>query len=347
MSRKRIIAVLVILLVVGLVSLWRFSGSAPKTTEVPETVGSSPSATAPLTPPTQTLAKGIAIPDVPGANLTPEDKKNIGKIVQVFSAPIDFWGKVVDRHGDPVPDAKVHYAAADKYFKDGTKYEGTSDEQGLFSINNVKGAGLYVRVAKEGYYHIDDVSARSFGYGMPSGEAPPTRESPAIFVLQKMGETELLIKSEGNVPLPRDGTPTEISLRRERPAAVATGKGDLRVEVWTDDAHKDAQRQYDWRCRITVPGGGLVERAGSFDFAAPVDGYAAVFEQAVSRGDQRWTNGLRKEFFLKLSDGNFARISFQLAAGGDHFVYLVSFLNPKPGSRNLEFDQAKQIPVKP
>lgn len=152
-----------------------------------------------------------------------------------------------------------------------------------------------------------------------------------------------MIKAIGTVRLPRDGTPTEITLRKERPVAVGSGQGDLRVEVWTDDANMDARRQYDWRCRVTVPGGGLVERTGQFDFVAPADGYSPVFEQAMQRVDSRWTNGFEKNFFLKLRDGTFARLRFDLAAGGDHFVYLEGFLNPKPGNRNLEFDPAKAI----
>ncbi|MBP6506009.1 MAG: carboxypeptidase regulatory-like domain-containing protein [Opitutaceae bacterium] len=339
MNRKRAFIVLVVLLLVVLVGLWKWPRSQP-TQSTQDSVSPQQPATPAVsaTSSAQESTRGVVIPDLPGANLTPEDKTKIGKIVEVFSAPIDFWGKVIDQHGDPVPGAKVHYSAADKYFKDGSKYEGISDEQGLFSINNIKGAGLYVRVAKEGYYHVDDQSARSFGYGMPTGGAPPSKANPAILVLHKMGETEPMIKSVGTVRLPRDGTPTEITLRKERPVAVGSARGDLRVEVWTDDANKDEHRRYDWRCRVTIPGGGLFERTGPFDFAAPADGYSSVFEQAMPRSGSRWTNNLKKEFFVKLSDGCFARVRFELAAGGDHFVYLESFLNPKPGSRNLEFD---------
>ncbi len=349
MNRKHAFIVFIVLLLGVLVGLWKWPRSQP--TQLTQDLVSPPQSVTPAVPattPAQESTQGLLIPDLPGANLTPEDKTKIGKIVEVFSASIDFWGKVIDQHGDPVPSAKVHYSAADKYFKDGSKYQGTSDEQGLFSISNIRGAGLYVRVAKEGYYHVDDQSARSFGYGMPTGGAPPSRENPAILVLHKMGETEPVIRSVGTVRVPRDGTPTEITLRKERPVAVGNDQGDLRVEVWTDDANKDERRRYDWRCRVTVPGGGIVERTGQFDFVAPADGYSSVFEQAMPRSGSRWTNSLKKEFFLKLSDGRFARVSFELAAGGDHFVYLESFLNPKLGTRNLEFDPKQTVnAVKP
>lgn len=343
MNRKHTFIVLLVLLLVVLVGLWKWPRSQPP--QLTQGSVSPPQSATPAVPaaiPAQEPAPEVVIPDLPGANLTPEDKTKIGRIVQVFSAPIDFWGKVIDQHGDPVPKAAIHYSFADKYFKDGTKSTGIADDQGLFSLKDGRGAGVYVSVYKERYYGTPQ-SAGSFGYGMPVGGKPPSKDNPAIFVLHKMGETEPMIKSVGTVRLPRDGTPTEITLRKERPAAVGSGQGDLRVEVWTDDANKDEHRRYDWRCRVTIPGGGLFERTGPFDFAAPADGYSSVFEQAMPRSGSRWTNNLKKEFFVKLSDGCFARMHFELAAGGDHFVYLESFLNPKPGGRNLEYDSLQDV----
>jgi len=189
MNRKRIIIVLVVLLIGLLVGIRKWPWSQPKPIEsaqVAKLQAETPSAKAP-TKQANTPPQGIVIPDVPGHKLSDRDKTNIAKIAQVFSAPIDFWGKVIDQHGDPVIGAAIHYSAADKYFKDGTKYEGTCDGQGLFSISNIKGAGLFVSVAKSGYYGSEK-SGGSFGYGSPSGEAPPSKEKPAIFCSSEDGE---------------------------------------------------------------------------------------------------------------------------------------------------------------
>ena len=55
-----------------------------------------------------------------------------------------------------------------------------------------------------------------------------------------------------------------------------------------------------------------------------------------------WSSRAHRAYFLKLANGNYARVSFEMVAGGDHFFQLESFLNPS-GSRNLEFDPAKAI----
>jgi hypothetical protein len=351
MNPKRIIIILVALLIGLLVGIWKWRHAQPKSVESAHEVRLQTE-----TPPTKAPAKqadtppqGIVIPDVPGHKLSDQDKTNIAKIVQVFSAPIDFWGKVIDQHGNPVAGAAVHYSAADKYFKDGSKYEGTSDGQGLFSISNIKGAGLFVDVAKSGYYGSAK-SGGSFGYGMPSGAAPPSKQKPAIFVLQKMGETEPLIKLEpGSVLVPKDGIPYKLSLRRERARLSSSqSSGDLQIELWS--AYQPPPPyggSYDWRCRISVPGGGLVERVGNFNFEAPVENYVQAFEFKMPATTERWQPSLKKEFFLRLADGCYARVKLDIITGGDHFIDIESYLNPTPGHRNLEFDPSKAIKPTP
>lgn len=352
MNRKRILIVSIVLLIGILVGIWEWQRSQLRSADVAQE--SKPQTTAPSsatpTKQTDTPSPSAVIPDVPGAKLTPDDKGKIAKIVEVFSASIDFWGKVVDQHGDPVPGATVHYSAADKYFKDGSKYEGSSDAEGLFSISNIRGAGLYVRVAKQGYYHIDEKSAHSFGYGTPSGEVPPSKLKPAIFVLQRMGETEPLIKLEtGSVLLPKDGKAHKLSLRCERGRLSSeAANGDLLIELWSDYQPPPPHgRKYNWRCRISVPGGGLAERVGEFNFEAPIENYVQAFEFTMSATTERWQPSLKKEFFLRLADGCFARVKLDIIPGGDHFVDTESYLNPIPGHRNLEFDQAKAIKPAP
>lgn len=61
---------------------------------------------------------------------------------------------------------------------------------------------------------------------------------------------------------------------------------------------------------------------------------------AQSSMAERWRPSMAKHFFIRLGDNRYARINFEMVAGGDHFIVLESFLNPTPGNRNLEFDSA-------
>ena len=265
---------------------------------------------------------------------------------QWISAPINFWGKVVDEEGTPIPNASIVYAAMDKPLEQlvrdqGTQFAGKSDGNGLFSLTGIKGAGLNVEVSKEGYYRIEQ-SSRLLGYGIPNEHKPPAPNTPAVFVLRKMGETEPLTKfSSGGIRVPKDGQPVEVSLTQGR--VVPSGQGDIQVEVWTQDQQKDAQRRYPWKCRISVPGGGLVERNDNFAFMAPAEGYELAAEISMDQAAERWQKSFGGQYFAKLKDGTFARFTFNLTTGGNHFFMVESLLNPTPGSRNLEFDPAKVV----
>ena len=266
------------------------------------------------------------------------------EIAAAYNTPINFWGKVVDEKGNPVPGALAKMGAADQPLKTGTEYRRITDANGLFSVTGAKGLSLSVDVSKAGYYRTDR-SRGQVSYFYPSGNKVPlpTQNSPTVFELRKMGETVPLVKIENFVKVLRNGTPTEISLETGRPAAV--GQGDLKVEAWTNDQTKDAQGHYDWKCRISVPGGGLIERKDKFAFEAPSDGYQPFDEIVMPQTAERWNPQASRQYFVKLSDNHYARIEFEMVAGGDHFFSITSYLNPTPGSQNLEYDPAKKVPV--
>ena len=282
------------------------------------------------------------------ATQTESRKKPVAIVSGVFSAPIEFYGRVVDQNRQPVSGAEVGFQAADQFMAAGTRYSAKSDSDGYFSITGIRGAGLGVIVTKDGYDKLKGHSNQTFGYGMgPDSfrKVPPTKGKPAMFVLRKKAACERLVRiSSRQYPISRDGTPNEVNL--ETGKAVDAGEGHLRVECWANDEVKDAQRRFDWKCRISVPGGGLVGRNPEFDFEAPEDGYRLAEEITVRTDDprQRWSPEEDREYFLKLGGGKYARVQLSVHVGSNPMVILESYLNPS-GSRNLEYDPKKKISV--
>jgi Carboxypeptidase regulatory-like domain len=266
------------------------------------------------------------------------------KFLDVFRTPISFYGKVVDDKGNPIPGATARISIADRPWQDGSTYTRNTDAQGLFSITSVQGGGVYVEVSKKGYYRTPELNGRRGSYGgfksalLGRDDQPlPPSADPALFVLRKIGEpAELIRVSARPILIPKDGTPIGVSL--ETGSKGAAGQDHLQVECWTLDADQDVMGRYDWRCRISVPGGGLADRTDEFAFEAPTDGYRPFDEVKMTKVDPRWKKGINKEYFARLSNGLFARFSIKLSTGGEHFFVLESYLNPKPSSRNLEAD---------
>jgi hypothetical protein len=340
MKRIWLIVFATLALLIVLLSYWLWSGSKiPSVTWLPTTVSTTPAIVPPATP--SSMVTSATTPSVPA-----ERTKETEKIVKdVFNAPISFFGRVQDQNGAPVSEAKVEFGAVDKFWAPGSNYQTVSDANGLFSITGIKGAGLTVGVSKEGYDGIKGLSYQSFGYGMPpdsTRKAPPREDAPAVFVLRKKANTEPLFSVHRDVSVPKDGTPVEVSLRTGK--AVSQGNGDIIIECWTFDSKKDAQGRYQWRFRLSVPGGGLMVRPEpQLDFEAPEVGYTPAVEVNMSNdASTRWRRDSDEQYWLKLRNGTFARMRFRITTGGDHFVSIMAYLNPS-GSRNLEYDENKVI----
>lgn len=261
--------------------------------------------------------------------------------LSAFNTPINFWGKVIDQNGNPVEGAEIIFCANDKYWEPGSKYHTKSDQNGLFSITGVKGINLSVGIQKAGYYrNPESYGAISYVTRDPKERPVPTVDNPAIFVLRKMGDTVPLVRvTERTVRVPKSGAPVGVSLATGQ--TMSSTQGGLTVECWTDDQSKNAQEQYNWHCRLTVPGGGLIECSDQYTFEAPAGGYKSSVELTPSH--EKWSARAEQQYYVKLPDDRYARISFKIRTGGEHYFVIESYLNPNPGNRNLEFDPAKAV----
>lgn len=338
MKRQRIIVlVTVVLLVLGLWALLRCSSSQLSSGSKGADGYSS-------------LGSGASFDSWQSGAPAGDKEKAIGEVVRAYQTPITFNGCVIDQFGTPVVGAIVTFAPIDSLVSNKTSYTGRSDENGMFSITNIMGIALSVGVRKEGYHLIDGKSSATFAYGIGADsyrKTPPTKDSPAVFVLHKMGKAEPIVHvGTRSYKVSKDGQPFEVSLGRG--TKVPAGQGDIRFQRWANDKLKDPHGHFDWRLRISVPGGGLVERTGQFDFEAPEDGYEEVVEidMPTSLGDE-WSYTVNKNYFAKLGSGRYARLEVMIQAGHNTTPLVVTaYLNPKLGSRNLEYDpELKAVPV--
>jgi hypothetical protein len=259
----------------------------------------------------------------------------------LLATPINFYGKVVDEKNNPIAGANVEASFADTMWTGHTKRQVTTDANGLFHVDG-HGLGVVVTASKEGYYQLKE-SGGSFAYSKAAG-SPDTHtqpNNPAIFVLRKMGQTEPLVKFESDFRISSNGASVPVDLATGR---TASGNQSITVEAWISPRPQDlnSNQPYDWRCRVSVPDGGLIERKEGFNFEAPESGYQPADEiNAPASLGPKWRSQITKHYFVKLGSGNYARVEFTMTAGGERFFTIQSYLNPKLGSRNLEFDPSK------
>ena len=260
---------------------------------------------------------------------------------------IRFYGLVVDQNNQPVAEASVHFQWTDLSEKGTSEADTTSDARGFFALLNQKGKNLGVYVSKQGYYDASrQENQTSFEFASPAEKTfyEPDEAHPVIFHLRKKGEAEPLLKRSVEFKLPGDGTGQAVDLL----AGKAASSGPLQIKTWKPPYSPEPRpAPYDWRITVEIPDGGFVENQDLFPFTAPETGYVASIDLHMSPElGQQWRSFIDKNYYFCYGQPRrYGRM--QLRTDGDRQIVFVDYyLNQQPGSRNLEFDQAKQIPVK-
>jgi hypothetical protein len=249
-----------------------------------------------------------------------------------WRTPIEFYGKVVDENDQPVEGAQITFGTTDLSPTGTSDYPSMSDAQGLFSITGIQGKLLTTKVSKTGYYTSKRDNA-SFYYAGQNENFIPEVGNPVIFHLRKHGEAAQLVRFHKTFRVPRDGTPILIDLASGN-LATTTSAG-LKVECWTQKPESKGD-PFDWKCRITVPGGGFQSNNEEFGFLAPTGGYMESDEIDMTiAATGHWQSDITRNYFILTADGRYGRLTFRMIAGGDHFCRVESYFNPS-GSRNLE-----------
>jgi hypothetical protein len=284
----------------------------------------------------RSATKAITSNGIPGEREI--DQRNQAQIDAWYLTPISIYGRVVDENGSPVPEATVEIGIADNPRKTGSSYVKTTDTNGSFSLDRVHGIAFSLKASKAGYYTINASKGHRNILAPGNDETPqPTREQPVVLTLRKQeNPIPLLTIKTRQVDVPRTGEPITVNLE-----TGDTGNGELQIASWIANAE---QRPFDWKYQLMIPGGGLMERSGEFEFEAPLAGYQPTVEIDMPTNAPRWSPRASKAYFAKLPNGRYARLLINLyPSQRRNFVVIESYINPSPGDRNLEFDPKKAV----
>jgi hypothetical protein len=250
-----------------------------------------------------------------------------------WQTPIQFYGNVLDESNSAVVGANVDFECNDLSTEGTSFYHTQSDPNGMFSITGIKGKLLRVTVRKAGYYSYEPNGA-FFTYAGANQNFVPDQGNPVVFRLREKGAGEALIHFHKNFPVPKDGSPIQIDLASGN--LTASGENAFAVECWTHDTEKKEGWKFDWKCRASVPGGGLQTNVDEFPFLAPDGNYVSddEIDMTVVQGSP-WAQDVQRNYYIHTASGHFARLTFRMVAHGEHFCQIDSYFNPT-GSQDLE-----------
>lgn len=265
---------------------------------------------------------------------------------QARNKKIVFYGKVVDQSGEAVSNAKVHYTAGRWKLLDYDAYHYfvNTDSHGNFIINNIGQALTIISIEKEGYDVKTELSSfnahpRSVGDTSTRLWKDTAPNNPFVFHAWRKANAEPLVYSEKRVYMPFDGTVTPVDLTNK-------GSADLKISIVRSGSRHAPS---DWQAIFEVVEGGLLESNEAFMNQAPEKGYKHKIVISYKKNAQNFVSRTDRSFFLKTNSGQiYARLEIQIRPffnDQESANFIKYWLNPN-GSRNLQYDPSKRIPLK-
>ncbi len=292
--------------------------------------------------------KALAEKSVPEAsNQTRQDNTSgmlLGWLAAYNETRLDLYGKVIDQDGHPI--AGVEVAGSLDIDSPGSDriYKTKTDADGLFQITGLHGNELGADVSKPGY----EMDYRR-GLFEPSGKSTPTNR--VVYTMWKLRGPEPMKYAQIQSSVPCDGTPEHFDLLSSKMnntvADVHPSSGDFTVKLTRDPLIVDRRKPFNWSVILSITNGGLLEFTNQpYPYEAPETGYQSVVTMDFPTNAPQWQYEINKNYFFKSGDGRiYGRMTVHLRADRPQpptYFDAEIYANPN-GSRNLEFDPAKEI----
>jgi hypothetical protein len=263
---------------------------------------------------------------------------------------IVFYGVVVDQHGQPVPRAEVYitlfynsiFGAGQKRFTIQTKADGT------FEVSGYKGRTLDIGLGKDGYDYAGDTGP--FHYTMLVGKEAqfqPDEKNPVRFVMWKRkGAEPTVTYRKIEFWMNYDNAPHRIDLLKGR--EVKEG-GDIIVRLSASKVSIEETRQkgeWDWDLVLEAVEGGFIPSRKKLMSEAPESGYAPSINLGRKMGDKHWDGQATGDYFVFTQGKLHTRMSLYFTGNpalGRRASLMLTWLTNPNGSRNLEYDPAKDV----
>lgn len=301
---------------------------------------------------TNNLSEPVQDKSTNAATPPPEVTKAMRATILSENIPIQFWGKVVDQDNQPLESVKVklYTMRGNEYAPGKFNYpvehrDLTTAADGQFALTDANGYTLTVEALEKEGYRSEKLPKRFAYTGRPEPELfIPEPQKPVVFKMWEKGEPEPLVQAEKFYGIIPDGRVYTIDLLNIKKIDGASQQGDLQIKVQRP-AGVARNDKYDWSLDIDAIGGGVIETNDEFMDQAPETGYQPRFQLVMNPTNPKWSHRVNKKFYLKSRNGQlYARMEVEVFSNyqNEGALGVRYFANPS-GSRNLEYDPAKEI----
>jgi hypothetical protein len=250
--------------------------------------------------------------------------------------PLDFYGRVVDQEGRPVPGVKIRagIGLVVSFTQSGGHFVNSeTDSGGNFQFLGLHGAGMGPFILSKDGYSYDQNSPTS---SRPSDYVPDA-ERPVIFHVWKLKGPEPMVHVKVHAYVPCDGTPEGFDVL----TADADPAGDLVITLTRNPVQIDRNRPFDWSATVEIRnGGGLIPINDSYPYEAPAGGYEPKVTIDMPTANKSWRDSFDQSYYFMSGNGKvYGRMEVRIKADFQPPPTLFNvdiYANPA-GSRNLEY----------
>jgi len=271
-----------------------------------------------------------------------EDMKNADPNYEV-KVPLEFYGKVLDQHDQPVVGAKIEIRLNVADDQGSKERDLVSHIDGTFSLVGIRGKYVFVDVyAPNGYTCGEQGNRGSYNYAIP-GEFNfhiPDPKQPVIFRIWKYDKPEPIHRWTLGSKVITDGTVGWFDLKSGK-----VGVGGLGVSVVDHDTGDTKVVHVTYKL-LCGEGCGVIETKDDPMFIAPDSGYQneIIHELHWKQGEITRIEAGKFRFYYRGDDGKYAAVTAEIRFNTQKFCDVSLFIYQNPsGSRNLEFDPALVI----
>jgi hypothetical protein len=247
---------------------------------------------------------------------------------RVSTVPINFYGRVVDQDGNPLPSVRVESdivwwtnrvtGESDLFHRTTTN----TDPEGNFQFRDVEGAGIWIRALTKQGFEPEGESLRTFKYNATSIRKPDDPAKPLVFRMWKEGTNQKYAYGGTTSGLPLDGSRHPIGLNSWPGTSryATTTNFTIRFKRPVDARSED---KFDWSFILEAHDGGILEEQDEFSTMclAPTEGYLPQYEFRMESGNPKWSKYVTKRFYFRNQAGTaFGRATLTILQFQPHVI---------------------------
>lgn len=256
---------------------------------------------------------------------------------------VQFYGEVVDQHGDPVANAQINAVVRHWYETvpgvpdvkgEMISLAARTGTDGRFKLRGATGDVLEIKSIQKDQYELEP---GKYNIAPVAG----SMDAPVVFKMWRKGVSAQLVSQGIETRIPYDGTTVTFDLLTGQQCADTAAKGDLRIALrrWPLNLPAGHTKPFEWHVIVEAIGGGIIQAGDGLMYTAPEDGYQPRIQIDMPAEATNWSSICSMSLYAKTRGGSvYSRVKLEFRVNSSKpqtGFTITSAANPN-GSRNLE-----------